>query len=176
MNVIFIGPAGSGKSVQAERLATELNVPHLNAGDLLYYASLGEDNEASLIREAMEKGELVDSSIATRLLDRYFSDPAHQGGVVIDGHPRTLEEAKDLKPPIDKVINIKLSDEVVKERLSKRGRHDDKPEIIQRRLDIYHEEMQPILDYYSSMGILVEIDGDRSIDEIAEDILNTVQK
>ena len=176
MNILIMGPAGSGKSTQADLLAKELNVPHLNAGDVLYFASLEEANEAVLIREAMEKGELVDSAITLRLLERYFQDPAHRKGVVADGFPRTLHEAQELKIPVDKVFHITVSDEEIKKRLEARARFDDTPEAIETRLQIYHEETEPVLEHYRSLGILEEIDGERSIEEIARDIASRIQQ
>lgn len=171
-----MGPAGSGKSTQAELLAKELNLPHMNVGDILYYASLEDSNEATLIREAMEKGELVDSSVTLRLLEKYFQDPAHTQGVVADGFPRTLHEAQELKIPIDKVFHISVSDNTLKERLAKRARFDDTSKAIEKRLQIYHEETELILAHYRELSLLEEIDGERSIEEIASDIASRIQR
>lgn len=171
-----MGPAGSGKSTQAELLSYELNLPHMNVGDLLYYASLEDSNEAVLIREAMEKGELVESSTTLRLVERYLQDEARKDGVVIDGFPRSLHEAEELKVPIDKVFHITVSDETLKERLAKRARFDDTKEAIEKRLQIYHEETEPVLAHYRSLALLEEIDGERTVEEIASDIVSRAKQ
>lgn len=175
MNILIMGPAGSGKTTQAELLANELHVPHLNAGDLLYFASLEDTNEAILIRDAMEKGELVDSAITLRLIERYFQDQSHKDGVVADGFPRTLHEAQELKIRVDKVFHILISDVEIKKRLQERARFDDTPEVIEKRLEVYHKETEPVLQHYRNMGILEEIDGERSIQDIAFDIASRVK-
>ena len=169
-----MGPAGSGKSTQADLLSKELNLPHLNVGDVLYFASLEDSNEAALIKESMEKGELVDSSITLRLLEKYFQE--HQDGVIADGFPRTLHEAEELKVPIDKVFHITISDEVVKNRLQERKRFDDTPEAIEKRLEIYHKETEPVLEHYRGLNLLEEVGGERSVEEIAADIASRVSK
>ncbi|MDO8452146.1 MAG: nucleoside monophosphate kinase, partial [bacterium] len=119
-------------------------------------------------------GELVDSSVTLRLLEKYFQE--HQDGVVADGFPRTLHEAQELKVQIDKVFHITISDEVVKKRLQERKRFDDTPEAIEKRLQIYHEETEPVLEHYRTLNLLEEVDGERTISEIAADIVSRISK
>lgn len=172
MNIIILGSVGSGKTTQAEMLATFLGVPLLNAGDLLFYASQEDTPESVSIREKMKKGELVDSEVMHKLLAEHLAQPEHKNGTLLDGHPRTLGEAEELAKiwQVDKVIYLKVSDEIVTKRLLARGREDDKPEIIKRRLEIYHQETEPVLEYYRSKGILAEVDGAKTVPEIARDI------
>ncbi|OGY08495.1 MAG: hypothetical protein A2700_02675 [Candidatus Blackburnbacteria bacterium RIFCSPHIGHO2_01_FULL_44_64] len=167
---LVMGPPGTGKTTQAQTLAQNLGSPHLNTGDLLYYAAQGNDPAAQDIKKAMEKGEMVDEKITEQLVEKYLYEHENSEHIVVDGFPRTLEQAQMIKFPITKIFYLKVGDVTVKERLSKRERHDDTPELIEKRLKVYHEETEPILDFYRQKGILEEIDGDRTVEEVARDI------
>jgi|SRR3989344_2076951 len=172
MNVIILGPVGCGKTTQARILADFLGVPLLNAGDLLYFASQEDSDQARKIKEAMEKGELVDSEAMHNLLQEHLNQAEHKNGTLLDGHPRTLGEAEELDKiwNVDRVIYINISDEEAVKRLTARRRVDDKPDIIKKRLEIYHKETMPVLDHYRQKGFLEEINGERLIEDISADI------
>lgn len=172
MNVIILGPVGCGKTTQARFLSDFLAVPLLNAGDLLYFASQEDSSQAKEIKAAMEKGELVDSQVMHKLLEEHLQQEEHQNGTLLDGHPRTLGEAEELEKiwNVERVVYINISDEEAIKRLTARGRGDDTPEIIKKRLEIYHKETEPVLEYYKNKGILEEINGERTIEEISADI------
>jgi adenylate kinase len=171
MNIIIMGPVGSGKSTQAELLADELGISLLNVGDLLYFTSKENSSRGKMIKKIMEEGGLVDDEIVLRLVEEHLKQKEHKEGVIIDGFPRSLWQAKNFSFPIDKVVYLKVSDKVNKERLLRRGRDDDKPELIDRRLEIYHQETEPILAYYRQQGLLLEIDGERPVEIIFKDII-----
>lgn len=174
MNIIITGPAGSGKTTQAKLLSDYLGTYHLNAGDLLYYASLGDTPDAAHIKEKMEKGEIVDEDVTIRLVNNYLEEKQEKG-IVIEGYPRTLKEASNIKIPIDKVFYINVSDEEVTNRLLKRGRSDDTPETIQKRLQIYHEETEPLVNFFKEKGILEKINGEQEIEKIFQEIKSRVE-
>lgn len=164
MNIVIMGPQGSGKSTQAELLAKKLNLPHIETGNV--YRELAKEN--SEIRSVLEKGGLVDDKTTFEVVDRHLAKI--KGGFVLDGFPRTLTQAQRELIPIDKVVYINLSDEEAIERLLKRGRADDKIETIKERLRLFHERTEPILDYYRSQGKLLEVDGSRTVEEVASQI------
>lgn len=170
MNIVIIGPPGSGKTTQAQLLAQTLGAPHLNTGDLLYYASKGTGPEAEKIKESMKSGQMVDEEIAEQLIKQYLKSHSKDLHIVTDGFPRTLAQAERGSLPVDHVYYIKVGDEESTKRLMSRGRADDNEDIIKERLKVYHEETEPVLEHYRQKGVLEEVDGERTIDEIAQDI------
>lgn len=165
MNILVMGPQGSGKSTQAELLAQKLNLPHIETGNV--YRELAKTDPA--IREVLEKGGLIDDKTTFEVVDRHLAEI--KDGFVLDGFPRTLTQAQRELFPVDKVIYIGLSDEEAMKRLLARGREDDKLETIKARLKLFHERTQPILSYYRNQGKLLEIDGAKSVEEVASQII-----
>ncbi len=176
MNLIVMGPVGSGKSTQAELLAQHLGLSLFNAGDLLYFKSREDTPIGRKVRQIMETGGLVDDELVLKLIEEHLEGKEHGSGIVIDGFPRSLWQAQNFGFPIDGVIYLVVGDGVNKERLLKRGRKDDTSEIIDKRLSLYHKETEPILDFYRKKGILIEVDGERPIETIQEDIVAKVKE
>lgn len=167
MIVVLMGPVGSGKSTQAELLAEKLGAHHFDMGNLLREVAQGNNGDAQVVKNLIEKGEFVSDELVTKLVKEFL---AGKDKVVMEGFPRTLAQASKGSIVPDHVIYIKLSDDIAKKRLMVRGRADDIEETILKRLAIYHEQTEPILEYYRKKGKLIEVDGDRPIPDIAQDI------
>lgn len=175
MNFLVMGPVGSGKSTQAELLAEKLGVPLLNVGDLLYFKSKENTPLGKSIKAKMEAGEIVDDKITHQIVEEHLQGKSHRKGFVLDGYPRTLKQAEMLEVPLDKVFYLIVSDKENARRLLSRGRKDDTPELIIKRLAIYHQETEPILDFFRQKGILEEFDGERPIEEIHQEIMGRLE-
>lgn len=175
MKIIFLGPQGSGKSTQAKSLAEFLGVPYIEMSQLLRIKMDGTDSDAIAINKAMQEGTLVPDQIVTRLLHERLEDLDCKNGYILDGFPRSKEQLEGLPLGIDKVFYITLTDEQSIERLLKRGRADDSEQIIRRRLDIYHDLTEPVLLYFNEKGILTEINGEPSIEEISQEIKSIIK-
>ncbi len=175
-NLIVLGPPGSGKSTQAKLLADSLGIPWLEAGNLLYFLSQEDSGKGRAIKEAMVSGKLVADNLTVEAMIKQLTSTNYKEGVVIDGFPRSLGQAQMFKLPINKVFYIEVSDKENTKRLLKRGRSDDTLETIRKRLAIYHQETEAVLDFYAHQGILIKVDGERAIELIHEDILKKLKK
>ncbi len=162
--VLMLGPPGSGKGTQGERLARALGVEHISSGDLLREAvtagtPLGRQVEQHLAEGRLAPDELVREAVRPALERR--------DGYVLDGFPRTLSQTGGVA--FDAVVHLDVPEQEVKRRLVGRGRADDQEEAIAERLREYEHDTRPLLDHYRD--VLVEVDGDRPVDEISEDVL-----
>ncbi len=171
MRILLIGPQGSGKSTQGKLLEEKLQIPYISTGDIFRSIATQDTDEGRRIKQILSSGELVDDKTTVDLIKKRIQSEDSQNGFILDGYPRTLEQANqavDLN--FDKAFYLKIPKSVVLNRLLKRGRVDDTEELINKRLDLYYQETQPLLDYYRNQGILVEINGEGDIQTIQDEI------
>ncbi len=190
MYIIFYGPEGSGKTTQAKLLGQKLGLPVLVSGDLVRkYADEDKGIMGEICREALESGHYVADSEMFVLWKHRLKQPDAEKGFVIDGFPRNLAQAKFLEEKIQKyqknidfVFYLKVREKMSIQRLLKRGRRlgngtlHDSPDLIRERLRRYKAEESGVLNFYKKNKSLVEVDGEKSIEEIHEDILKRVKQ
>lgn len=170
MKIIFLGAQGSGKSTQAKILASKLGLVAIEMGQILRNRANDTDEEALEIKDSVEKGELVNDTIALGIIKTRLNKEDCQNGFILDGYPRNEAQLEGLKENIDLVFYIEVSDAEGIKRSMQRARNDDTPEFLAKRLEIYHKQSEPLLNHFREEGILVKVDGERAIEEIAEDI------
>jgi adenylate kinase len=187
VDVVFFGPPGSGKGTQASRLASTLGIPQISTGDLLR-ANVARGTELGKVaKPIMESGALVPDELVTRMLKERIEEPDAARGALFDGYPRTVPQAEALDRLLAEegrkvvaVLFIDVPDAPIIERLVRRaeieGRADDTPETVAARLRVYREKTAPLAELYKAHGVFHRIDGDRSIEAVAADVLAAVQR
>ncbi len=203
--IIVLGPPVSGKGTQAKLLSETFEIPHISTGTILH----GIKSDASHPRnqevaEYMDSGKLVPSELVNQLVKDRINQEDCQIGFLLDGYPRTMEQAQviDQAADLDYVFLIQVSDETVIERISGRRvcqnghtwhikfsptkvegvcdtcgqplfqRDDDKADVVRQRLNVYHENMTPIITYFRDKGKLLEIDGEQNIDKVFQQMVH----
>lgn len=181
MRLVILGGPGAGKGTQAQLLCSNLSIPLLAVGDILREAIADDTDLGKLAVSYVEKGELVPDATMIQFFRRRLLLWDVFNGWVLEGYPRTAFQAEeldfllsDLGQQLDWAIWLKVPTEVLLSRSIERARSDDSPEILQRRLDLYHEQTLPILDYYEYRKKLLTVNGDRSPEEVQQDILKVV--
>jgi adenylate kinase len=172
MRISVIGPPGSGKTTQAKILAQKLSLPHVYMGGVLREAIERGTGLDGQLRKALEEGELVDDDLVLKLFFKRIEREDCRAGIISDGTPRTLYQARKVeeRSPLDKAIFVKTSLAKAKERLLERGRADDTEETITHRFQVFTKQTKPILDFYREKGKLVEVDGNKTVEEVTKEI------
>ncbi|GAA4859577.1 adenylate kinase [Luteimonas vadosa] len=185
MRLVLLGAPGSGKGTQAGRLKTHLQVPHISTGDLLRAEVAAGSKLGLQAKEVMARGDLVSDDILLGMLEARFSQPDTDNGFILDGYPRNLAQAAALDEllvrigqPMDIALQLEVDNELLIERLAGRareeGRADDNPESVRKRLCIYDEQTEPVIDFYRQHGQLVVVDGVGTLDAVFERILEAI--
>jgi adenylate kinase len=166
MRIVLIGPPGVGKGTQAQRLVAWLRVPHISTGDMLRQAIRGRTELGLASEQYIARGELVPDPLILRLVDQRLAEPDCARGCLLDGFPRTINQAVSLdeflsqrNTPLDMVIELTADREEIVQRLTGRGRADDRPEVIRQRLEVFDQQNAPLLEYYRDKGRLHCVDG-----------------
>lgn len=180
MRLVLVGPPGAGKGTQAKTLSRELGVPHISTGDL-FRAHISEQTDLGKeVQEYLDSGELVPDEVTNEMVRVRLAEPDAANGFLLDGFPRNTAQADVLGgmlaaegQKLDAVLEFRVDEDVVVERLLARGRTDDKEDVIRHRQQVYRTETAPLLDYYA--GIVVAIDAVGEVDEISERALRALR-
>jgi len=213
MRLILLGPPGAGKGTQAEGIKKEFNIPHISTGDIFRENIKNNTELGKKAQEYMNKGLLVPDELVVDLVKDRLSKEDCKKGFLLDGFPRTIEQAKALDKVLDKInqkldraININVDEEILVERIVGRRickdckatyhvkfnppkvegrcdkcggelyqRDDDKEETVEKRIKVYNEQTQPLIDYYDSKDLLLNINGEQEIQKVLEDIINNLK-
>ncbi len=171
-----MGPQGSGKTTQAERLAAAFNIPHLESGEVFREIAKEDSDLGRRVKSALDAGQLVDKETADMVIEIMFNKAKYHNHVIVDGFPRDLKQAQEHKGQIDRVYYLDVGQEECIRRLSLRGREDDKPEIIKERLRLYSERTVPVLEWFEQQAILEKINGERDPDAIFDDLYGRIKR
>lgn len=175
MRIIIFGPPGAGKGTQAKLISEEYNIPHLSTGEIFRKAIKNETDLGKKVQSILDTGELVPDKTVVGLVEEELQKSRYDEGYVLDGFPRTVAQAEafddlldDNGEELDAFLMLKVPEEELINRILSRGegRSDDTEEGVKKRLSVYWEETQPVLDYYKGQEVVKEIYGVGSINEI----------
>lgn len=181
MDLLLLGPQGSGKGTQATRIASDYGIPHVSTGDMFRAAIAAGSELGHEVEPILAVGELVPDELTVSLIRERLAEPDAAAGFILDGFPRNLAQADALDEmlagigrELDAILYFDLPNEIARERAFGRaheeGRADDTPETIDRRLAIYHEQTEPVVHHYRATGRLVPLHADREIGQVHAEV------
>jgi adenylate kinase len=181
VNILLLGPQGSGKGTQAKRISAEYAIPHIATGDMLRAAIDAGTLLGRQVAPILESGQLVPDELMIDLIRERLEEPDTAPGFILDGFPRTTPQAdaldtmlREIGRELTIVFALQVSDEICIERLLKRareeGRPDYTPEAIRTRLELYHRETEPLIEHYRAQGNLVTIHADGTPNQVFAEI------
>jgi adenylate kinase len=183
MQLIFMGPPGAGKGTQAQLLAALWKIPHISTGDILRACVVAKTDLGQKAQSYMDRGELVPDDLLMDIVQDRMNQPDATAGWILDGFPRTVPQAaffdrllcdveggKSGKNCDLRAVNLDVPDNILVTRLLSRGRQDDNEQTIRRRLQVYREQTEPLIEFYRNREQLIAIDGDRSMAEVTAEL------
>ena len=187
LNILLLGPQGAGKGTQAKRISTEYDIPHIASGEILRGEMAAGTDLGRRVKDVYDRGDLVSDDLMIELIKSRLAQADTDNGFILDGFPRTTVQAEALDSMFDEigrnfsvVFALQIPDGVAFERLRRRagveGRPDDTDDAIRRRLENYHRETAPLIEYYRTRGNLVPIHGDRSENEVFAEIQSALEQ
>lgn len=175
MNIILFGPPGAGKGTQAKLLQNEFSIPHLSTGHIFRTAIANQTELGKKVKSILDSGGLVPDETVVDLVEEELQKDKYDNGYILDGFPRTVPQAEAFdaflasnNEELDAFITLTVPEEELIKRILSRGegRTDDTEESIKTRLAVYREETRPVQNYYDQKGMVQEIDGTGSIEDI----------
>lgn len=181
--LILLGAPGAGKGTQAKALAALSQIPHISTGDILRTAVTQQTPLGLKAQSYMDQGNLVPNQLVVDLIRDRLSQPDAQDGWILDGFPRNVTQAAfldDLLASIDQTyryaVNLDVPDDVLVQRMLGRGRQDDTEAVIRRRLQVYHDQTAPLIDFYQSRHKFVSVNGNVAPEVVTDELKRLVQK
>lgn len=179
MKLVLIGIPGAGKSTQGNLLSRQFGVPYLSTGHIFRDIAKEKTSMGRYVKETMSTGLLIPDEETLPIVEDYLSRRTYKKGYILDGFPRTLNQAKKFKNGLDKIIYIELPDKEALWRIAYRtedARDDQTVAAVMRRIEIFYKVTKPVIAYYKELGKLIRIDGTKSIEEVNKEILKLLGK
>lgn len=182
MRLILLGAPGSGKGTQAVFLADRIGVPSISTGEMLREAVAAGTELGNKVRAIMATGELVDDDTMADVVQERLGQSDAVDGFILDGYPRTLGQASTLAAilakkdwSLDAVVHIEVPEDELIRRALARQRADDQEEVIRQRQRVYRQQTQPLIDHYEAQGLSCLVDGNQTINEVAQSITSALE-
>lgn len=180
--MLIMGPPGSGKGTQAARIADKMGIVAISTGDIFRYNVKELTDLGKEAKKYIDNGDFVPDEVTNRMVADRIVQPDAEAGFLLDGYPRTAGQVEALNAMLQEagqtlsvVLQLEVPDEELVQRLLARaetdGRADDTEEVIQHRLDLYHEETAAVIESYVAQGIVARVDGTGQVDDVTERLL-----
>lgn len=187
MRLIILGPPGAGKGTQAQRIAQARSIPHISTGDIFRENIKNETPLGREVKHILDAGGYVTDDITNKIVAERLHEPDCEPGFLLDGYPRTVAQVTALDDllaadghHLDAVIELIVDEEELVQRLLERartsGRSDDTEEVIRERQEIYRRETAPLCEIYTERGLLVQVDGVGSVEQVRDRVLSAVDE
>lgn len=180
---MLLGAPGCGKGTQAERLESALGVPAISTGELLRQAVAAKSPLGERVGAILASGRLVDDDLMADVVRARLGRDDARGGFVLDGYPRTPGQAATLDQilaesgaELDAVVFLDVPEETLVRRALARRREDDQEPVVRRRLSLYREKTEPLIDHYRRRGLLHEVAGDQPVERVTAGILAALEE
>jgi adenylate kinase len=181
LDLVLLGPPGSGKGTQAARLTEKYGIPAIATGDILRAQVEAGTPLGQRVRSYLDRGELVPDQLVVDIIRHRLSEPDTEAGFILDGCPRTVPQAQaldamlaELQRPLDAVLYLQVDRQSLLDRLGQRHRQDDRPDIADHRIDVFLDQTAPLIGYYRDQGKLRLIDAARPpelVEAAIEDVI-----
>jgi len=189
MNIILLGPPGAGKGTQAQRIEDAKGMKQLSTGDMLRAAVAAGTPVGMKAKDIMARGELVPDEVVVGIISDRIEDADCAHGFILDGFPRNVAQAealdvmlKEKGKRLDAVVQLEVDDAILLGRIEKRAsetaggpRPDDNAEALKKRLDVYHAQTAPLIEYYAAKGNLRSVDGMAAMDDVTRQIMEVLE-
>lgn len=189
MNIILLGPPGAGKGTQAQRIEDAKGMKQLSTGDMLRAAVAAGTPVGLKAKDIMARGELVPDEVVVGIISDRVEDADCANGFILDGFPRNVAQAEaldvmleDKGKTLDAVVQLEVDDAILLSRIEKRAseteggpRADDNADALKKRLDVYHAQTAPLIEYYSAKGNLRSVDGMADMDDVTRQIMEVLE-
>jgi adenylate kinase len=189
VEILLLGPQGSGKGTQARRIAADYEIPHIATGDIIRAMKEEDTTLGRELRAVYDRGDLVSDDMMIKLIEARLAESDARVGFVLDGFPRTMKQAEaldsvlgELDRDLDVVFEFQVKDpktllQRILKRASEESRSDDTPEAIERRLRLYYDQTEPLIEYYRTRhGNVVGIHADGPIDSVYREIQESLEQ
>ncbi len=173
MKIILIGIQGAGKSTQGNMLSQELDIPYLSSGHIFRMMTKEKTETGRWLKETLNSGALVPDEEAVKIVMEYLQKPEYDKGYILDGFPRTIAQAKILSDGTEKAVFINVSDKEALWRISGRtsDREDESLQAIRKRIGLFHELTEQVIEYYRDKGSLIQVNGEEDVQEVFGQIM-----
>jgi adenylate kinase len=182
LDLVLLGPPGSGKGTQAALLTEKYRIPAIATGDILRAQVEAGTPQGQQVRSYLDRGELVPDQLVVDIIRHRLSEPDTEAGFILDGFPRTVPQAQaldamlaELQRPLDAVLYLQVDRQSLQDRLGQRHRQDDRPDIVDHRIDVFLEQTAPLIGYYRDEGKLRLIDAARPPELVAAAIEDVIR-